>query len=362
MSIKKISPNLWQIKVSVRVPGRIEPVKKQECFSGTKTEAECRQAEIVGRLREGGSLAYTPVISTFKEAADLYIAKLTAEDRLSPSWRQKVEFVVGQFGHLPLEVVPDHFAAWTRARALTPRRGKKLSAASLNRPVEIVRAIYNHLVALEYVSRNPITKIRFPKYKEKPRDRYLTQEERLRLMNAIRERRPEMVPLIMYMMLVPCRVSELLKARREQYNPFTNTIYIPDSKAKIPINKPVPEGMAEYFRSIPEDCPWLFYWKDWRGGYRPFVSIQRAWRESLKIAGLTNLRVHDLRHISATDLYEAGNPERMICDVAGWKTLMLTNYRHKDSLRSAQLMVFKRSAEQPEEEHFEEQICKKIGG
>jgi len=350
--IKKISTNLWQIKVSVRVSGKIEPVKKQERFIGTKTEAECRQAEIIGQFKECGSLAYSPVISTFKEAADLYIAKLVAEDRFSPGWRERVEFVVGQFGHLPLEVVPDHFAAWTRNRALTPYRGKKRAAATLNRPVEIVRAVFNHLVALEYIERNPITKIRFPKYKEKPRDRYLTQEERLRLMNAIRIRRPEMIPLIQYMMLVPCRVSELLKARREQYNPFTNTIYIPDSKAKIPINKPVPDGMTEYFRSIPDDCPWLFYWKDCRGNYRPFVSIQAAWHDSLKITGLANVRVHDLRHISATDLYQAGNSERAIQGVAGWKTSMLSNYYHKDSLRDAQSIQFKRSEEPPAVEYL----------
>jgi len=350
--IKKISTNLWQIKVSVRVSGKVEPVKKQERFIGTKTEAECRQAEIIGQFKECGSLAYSPVISTFKEAADLYITKLIAEDRFSAGWRGWVEFVVGQLGHLPLDVVPDHFAAWTLNRARTLYRGKRRAAATLNRPVQVVRAVFNHLLALEYIEHNPITKIRFPKYKEKPRDRTLTQEERLRLMNAIRKRRPEMIPLIQYMLLVPCRVSELLKARREQYNPFTNTIYIPDSKAKIPINKPVPEGMTEYFRSIPDDCPWLFYWKDGRGNYRRFVSIQHAWQDSLKIAGLTDVRVHDLRHISASDLYEAGNPERMINGIAGWKTNMLKDYWHKDSLRDAQSIQFKRSAEPPAVEYL----------
>jgi integrase len=46
--------------------------------------------------------------------------------------------------------------------------------------------------------------------------------------------------------------------------------------------------------------------------------------------------MHDCRHIAATDLYIAGIPERQIMDIAGWKTTMLTTYRHADSLRSAQ--------------------------
>jgi integrase len=341
MSVTKIGPNVWRIKVSVRVPGADNPVKKRELFNGTKTEAECREADIIVQLKSGGSLAYTKNIRTFGEAVDLYVVKLQAQDRLSKGHKYKVDLIRRELGHLPLDAVPGYFEAWLKNLARTPAPGGKMrSPAALNRPVEIVRAVFNHLVALDEIPKNPITQIRFPKYKEKARDRYLATEERMRLLQAIRQRRPEMLPLIQYMLLVPCRVSELTSARREQYNSFTNTIYIPDSKADIPINKPVPEEMTEYFKNIPADCPWLFYWKDACGKYRPFVSIRRAWLDALKLAGLSNLRIHDLRHVSSTDLYNVGNPERQIMDIAGWKTPMLSNYRHKDSLRSAQGIVF----------------------
>jgi hypothetical protein len=36
----------------------------------------------------------------------------------------------------------------------------------------------------------------------------------------------------------------------------------------------------------------------------------------------------------------AGNSERAIMDIAGWKTPMLSTYYHKDSLRSAQTIRF----------------------
>jgi integrase len=61
------------------------------------------------------------------------------------------------------------------------------------------------------------------------------------------------------MAAVPCRVGELIPARREQYSPFTGTIYIPDSKTGKPLNKPVLREMQEYFRNIPVESPWLFY-------------------------------------------------------------------------------------------------------
>jgi hypothetical protein len=43
---------------------------------------------------------------------------------------------------------------------------------------------------------------------------------------------------------------------------------------------------------------------------------------------------------TATDLYANGNPERVIMDIAGSKTPMLSTHRHKDSLKSAQIIKF----------------------
>jgi integrase len=341
MSITKIKPNVWQIKVSARVPGKDYPVKYREQFCGTKTEAEYRKAEIVRQLKSSSSLTPTKNIRTFDEAIELYLVKLRATGRLSKHHQNKIELIRREFGHLPLEAVPEHFETWLKRLANTPGRSGKLHApATLNRQVEIVRAVFNHLVVLDELPKNPITPVRFPKRKEKARDRYLTLDERARLLNAIRRRRPEMLPLIQYMLLVPCRVSELTMARREQYNPFTNMVYIPDSKADIPIYKPVPEEMTEYFRNIPIDCPWLFYWKDSRGQYRPFVNRHRAWADALKMAGIENFRIHDLRHMAVTDLLNAGNDKHIIKSVAGWKTDMLTIYYHKDGLNDARKCVF----------------------
>jgi integrase len=127
--------------------------------------------------------------------------------------------------------------------------------------------------------------------------------------------------------------------RREAYNAFTNTIYVPESKAGIPIYKPVPEELKEYFQGVPAACPWLFYRQD-KDGFHPLGDFRKAWHSCLKAAKLQNVRVHDLRHVAASDLCAAGNSERAIMDIAGWKTPMLSTYWHKNSLRSAQTIKF----------------------
>jgi integrase len=345
MALKKIGPNKWEILVSVRVPGKPYPISKRERFKGTQTEAEVRNAEIIKSLSSGFaacSLTHQ-TLKHFSDAVELFIEK---RGPFSPSHSRKIDYLRRQIGHVELYHVSDRFEAWMRVlRGTSTRYRHSRSNASLNRYVEIVRAIFWLLVELEYLEKNPITKARFPKLEEKARDRYLSHDERLRLLNTIREHRPYMLPIVEYMLLVPCRISELTSARREQYNQFTNTVYIPDSKAGIPIYKPVPDSLVDYFRSIPTDCPWLFYKRDEAGNYQQLGSLQKPWAFCLKKAALSNIRIHDLRHCAASDLYAAGNPERVIMDIAGWKTPMLSTYRHKDSLKSAQAIRFTPQAE-----------------
>lgn len=344
MTIEKIGPNKWQIKICTRIPGVDYPVRKQEIFEGTKTDAELRSAEIVKALRDQKNSSLKASQYCIKNFSDLIELFKEKRGPFSASHERKVNFLREELGHIPIEVFPERFEHYLKVLKQTkPKNGKpQRSNHSSNRYIEIVRSAFNLVVELEIIEKNPITKARFPKLEEKPRDRYLTEDERLRLLNEIKKHRPYILPIIQYMLLVPCRKTELTSAKKDQYNPFNGTIFIPDSKADIPIYKPVPEEMKQYFNSIPSDCPYLFYRKD-ETGYHQLGTLQKPWAFCLKQAKLRNVRIHDLRHISATDLYEAGNPERVIMDVAGWKTPMLSQYRHKDSFRSAQAIRFQKS-------------------
>jgi len=337
MGIKNIGVNLWQIRTSVRVTGVAYPISVRERFCGTRAEAEARRVELISAAKKrSSSLIIQKDIKHFSDAVELYLDNLRAKGTLSRAHRQMIEQLCREFGHLPIMAVPDRLEAYRRALM-----GVR-SSACINRHTNIIRAVFNRLVALERFPKNPISAVRFPRHKEKPRDRYFVADERERLFDTIDSRHPHILPIILYMCMVPCRVSELVTARREQYNRFTNTIYIPDSKAGIPIHKPVPEDMAEYFQAIPENCPWLFFERLKSGRYRPLTHLRYAWRDCLAEAGISDLRIHDLRHIAATDLYESGVPERIINEIAGWKTNMLSGYRHKDSLKAAQSIKFKK--------------------
>jgi integrase len=63
----------------------------------------------------------------------------------------------------------------------------------------------------------------------------------------------------------------------------------------------------------------------------PLGDFKHAWNTVRTAAGHLSLRIHDSRHISATDMINAGTPRTVINAVAGWKTDMLRTYYHLDS-------------------------------
>ncbi|MCL2220091.1 MAG: tyrosine-type recombinase/integrase [Chitinispirillia bacterium] len=344
MALTKIGPNKWHVKASVWDKNKGYPISKQTTVTGTRAEAVVVEGDILKELK--ARTLTSKYASTFGEAVDLYTENLRLRGRLSRQHALMIDFLNRELGHVRLEAFGDHFEVYRRRLMATPTyHGKARGGASINRYTAIVRAVFGHLVAQMIIEKNPITPARFPKFEENRRDRYLEPEERLRLLGAIREYRPYILPIITYMLMVPCRVSELVTAKRDQYSPTAHIIKIPKSKAGVPITKSVPESMREYFRSIPIDCPWLFYQELAPGKYRPLTHLRYAWAFCLEKAGIDDMRVHDLRHMAVTDLYDAGNSERAIAAQAGWKSpAMMSTYWHMDDKKIAREMRFAESS------------------
>jgi integrase len=339
MAIIKKGPNLFRIDAHVLRGGR--ETRRRELFSGTRAQAEERLLQFKKELRDGVKAGCSLTLAeTFGEVLTVYREKRNKV--LAPDI-SRCTMLFKDLGAVPLHVFAHRFEGYVKILRAHPckKTGKLPSNATVNRLIEIVRAAFNLALTLGVVAENPITKARFPKLKEQARDRYLTVEERQRLFNAIEGHAPYLMPFVRYSLLVPSRKGELTGLPKVAFNAFSNTIYVPKSKAGIPIYKPVPDEMKDYFlNGIPGECPWLFWRQDNEGAYHQLGDFKRAFKTCLKVAGLVDVRIHDLRHVAASDLCSLGNSERMIMDIAGWKTPMLSTYWHKDSLRSAQMIRF----------------------
>ena len=95
------------------------------------------------------------------------------------------------------------------------------------------------------------------------------------------------------------------------------------------------------FPELPKESEYLFYrYEKKTDRYLPLGDFKKAWRTCLEKASIEDFRFHDTRHIAATALLDNGTPERIVQEVAGWKTDMLRTYYHRSGKTSLNLVRF----------------------
>lgn len=137
------------------------------------------------------------------------------------------------------------------------------------------------------------------------RERHLTPAEAQKLMRALkRSPRPEALALRL-LLLTGARKSEILRARWENVRLDQRLLTVPLSKSGKPRHIALSEEAIKIIRSIPRKpgCPWLF---PGHAPDKPLSDIYIFWNRLRNALGLTDVRIHDLRHTFASFLVNAG--------------------------------------------------------
>lgn len=207
------------------------------------------------------------------------------------------------------EIKQQEVAKWLgekRAEGLAPSTVEKIRV-TLNRSFELARRW--QLAGAEV---NPVRGIPRPRFDNK-RERFLTAEEAGRLVKAAgRSSNPLLKPIVQLLLFTGARKSELLKARWEHVDLERKAWLIPDSKTGKARYVPLSEPAVQVIEGLPRlpGCPYLL--PNPATG-KPYTGLKRAWDTARREAGLSELRIHDLRHSAAsfminanTDLYTVG--------------------------------------------------------
>ncbi len=145
---------------------------------------------------------------------------------------------------------------------------------------------------------NPCNGVR--RYPEQPRTRYLSRAEIQRLGDAIEELESDgrvsvhAAAALRLLLFTGCRVSEILTLRWEHLDFELNLGRLPDTKTGekfFPLTSPVLELLDTIPRS--PGNPWVIQGQ--RSGQH-LTDLARPWRRVKKLAGLSGVRIHDLRH------------------------------------------------------------------
>lgn len=182
---------------------------------------------------------------------------------------------------------------------------------------------------LRPMNTNPTKRIK--RYPEEEKKRYLSEEKQERLGDVLatmlqREQISRYVFAAFYMLLLTgCRLSEIQKLK---WDYVTRThLELPDSKTgrrRIPLPREACAVLDTLERR--EGNPYVILGTHGQGHYN---DLQKPWRKIRGLAGLDDVRVHDLRHTYASVAVINGIDPFMLKEILGHKNLSTTlRYAH----------------------------------
>ena len=300
----------------------------------TSEQARAKATQTIARIKAGEDpnpeAAKPAPVPTVAELAERYLVE-HVEVRCKPRtveaccWLVK-KFVLPHLGKMAIDAVDrEHIAALHHRHRDTPYQA--------NRILEVVRKMFNLAEAwgLRKDGGNPCRFVQ--KYKEKKRERFLTDEEFHRLGQVLNEIAAEgsetlsAVTAIRLLMLTGCRLGEVQTLRWEDVNLDAAEIRLRDSKTGARM-VPLSGAASSVLSALPrlEDNPWVIVGKK-PGAH--LTDLQHPWRRIRARAGLDDVRIHDLRHSFASKALALGESLPMIGKLLGHTQVQTTaRYAH----------------------------------
>jgi site-specific recombinase XerD len=302
-----------------------------------KKLAERIYGKVLGLIAEGKWFERPPGHDKqVKDMLDRYLHEHSAPNKAATTHRRDQSLaahLTQAFGTVPVnELRPAHIAAYKATR-----RAKGAAPKTLNDELGLLRHAYKlALLEWEWVTDNPVLKVKREKVRAKP-GRWLTSQEEERLLAAS----PVWLSEIMTFALeTGLRQSEILRLEWPQVDLARRTLMIieqkNDEQDTLPLNATAVEVLEGRARVRSVQTPHVFFnhagqpW-DARNLLRAFYSARRK-------AAIQGFRFHDLRHTFASRLVQDGVDLYAVQRLGRWKTVkMVQHYGHHypESLRAA---------------------------
>ena len=232
------------------------------------------------------------------------------------------------------QVTPKHIQDYYESRLNCQRSDHKaggLNPVSIKKHAPVLNQIFEAALIEELVLRNPVSVVPLPKQeKREPVGKFMTAEEAERMLEAFDGH--ELQPLIYVTLYYGLRRSEVLGLKWDAVDFETDTLKIQHTVVKektiiakdstksmtsrrvYPLLKEVKKLLLELrekqkkdridFGSAYTETDYIFVWSDGKP-YRPDY-LTRAFKKVLAQHGLPEMRFHDIRHSTASILYDNG--------------------------------------------------------
>ncbi len=298
--------------------------------SMTAEKARAEAIKVLAKVKDGEDPANERVENrkalTMKQFGKLFLDK-HVDVHLKPTtraeYRRSVElFITPKFGaRKVIDITRADIAEFHHEMRDTPYQA--------NRTLGVISKMFS-LADLWEVRKDGVNPCRGVKrYKEDKKERFLTADEYKRLGKVLDSYsgEPEAVYAIRLLMLTGCRLSEIQTLKWSYVSMKQSELHLPDSKTGAKVIQ-LGQAAVDMLKTIPKlkDNPYVITGKV-EGQH--LTDLQRPWRRIRKLAGLEDVRIHDLRHSFASDALEMGEDLTMIGKMLGHTDIKTTaRYAH----------------------------------
>jgi integrase len=290
-------------------------------FSGstrkkTKAEAQRVEAQLKVRAESGNNKpAYT-----WNEAADRYCQEVADYSASSADIERSLGYLTDFFGpgSRLSEIDNSKLTEFVSRRRATRWRGKLISNATVNRDIEVARAVFRRAHKTWKVDIGEMPDWESIMLKEpEGRIRELTLDEEKELFKHLRK---DMHPMVQFALLTGMRMNNVITLTWRQVD-FDNQILHVRTKSKKPGGDihivPMTSEISNLLLAQKgNNAIHVFTYvceksraKRIKGHRYPYSygGWKRAWRSALDAAGIEDFRFHDLRHTGATRTLRVSN-------------------------------------------------------
>ena len=299
----------------------------------TLIEARTWKAQEETKRRHG---MYFPSMTSkqtkLDELIDRYIAKvLPSKPKNAHNTQQHLFWWKEKLGNLPLNKLSSDLLSRTRDLLLDkPKKdGKTLSPKTANRYLASLSAALTYGVEeCGWLQTNPCRNI--SKFNEgSSRNRLLEADEIENLLDACRKSSCKaLYPIIFLAMRSGMRLGEILNLDWQDVSLNQSAVFLRDTKNGSPRSVPLSnDARAVIEATAPMQDRKGLVFKSKRSGSK--VSIHKAFYKALAVAGISNLHIHDCRHLFCTTAAQSGASILQIKAITGHQTLQqLSRYTH----------------------------------
>jgi integrase len=284
---------------------------------------------IEGRVLDGRHFPSTkPARHTVSETIERYLCEILPHKSANTRYNQRyqLQWWSKQLGPSALhDLTPDLLSQWRDAQA------KTRALASVNAYLSVLSHVLTIAVKeWGWLRDNAMNNVRMPRI-PRGRVRYLSDDERQRLLNACKSsRNPWLCTVVVLALSTGARKMELLRLRWPDVDVQRQVITLHETKngerRVLPLTGHTWDLLQYHALHRRTDTELLFPRQ--RELDKP-MDIREAWGSTVKRANIADFRFHDLRHSCASYLAMSGASLTEIAEVLGHKTLQMTKrYTH----------------------------------